>query len=539
MKTLKLTIAGMMLLTLIFSSVKAQTNGNGEITTQVREVGTFDAIKVGCAINLYLSQGEQQSVKVQTNENLHSRVITKVVNGTLNLSCDNVKNATKLDVYVTAVSLSKIDASGAAIVIGETPLKSDVFGLYTSGAAKTTLTIETGILNNETSGAASNTLIVTAKTTNTEISGAGTMILKGTSEQHNTEVSGAGNLKSLEFITDYTNAEVSGAGNARIMARKQLKADLSGAGNITYFDKDDIKKIAKAGEYQLTFDGMENVKSLIIEENDQVNDNDEEVENDWNFSEDEDTVTVVLNNKKVVVVTGDSVRVNIGQRDYVISDDGVKIKKHEKKPKFNGHWAGLELSINGLLNENQIIDFPAGYSYLDLNYNKSTGVNLNFLEQNVNLCKQHLGLVTGLGLTWNNYRFANNVILTDDGKLEGYFDEDPLKSYEKSKLMVASLRVPLMLEYQTNSKMKANSFHIGGGVVGSARVWSHTKIKYNGSKVKDKGDFYINPFRADAIATIGWGVINLHGTYALTEMFRKNKGPEVYPFEIGITLAGF
>lgn len=539
MKTLKLTIAGMMLLTLTFSSVKAQTKGSDDVTTQERQVATFDAIKVGCAINLYLSQGEQQSVKVQTNENLQNRVITKVTNGTLNLSCDNVQNATKLDVFVTAVSLSKIDASGAAKVTSETPLKSEVFGLYTSGAAKTTLTLETGILNNETSGAANNTLNVTAKTINTEISGAGTMVLKGTAEQHNTEVSGAGNLKSLEFITDYTNAEISGAGNARIMARKQLKADLSGAGNITYFDKDDIKKIAKAGEYQITFDGMENVKSLIIEEIDEENANNEEPGNDWNYSEGEDTVTVVLNDKKVVIVTGDSVRVNIGQRDYVISDDGVKINKHDKKPKFNGHWAGLELNINGLLNKDLMIDYPEGYSYLDLNYNKSTGVNLNFLEQNVNLYKQHLGLVTGLGLTWNNYRFANNVVLTEDGKLDGYFDVDPLKSYEKSKLMVASVRVPLMLEYQTNSKMKANSFHIGGGVVGSARVWSHTKIKYNGSKVKDKGDFYINPFRADAIATIGWGVINLHGTYALTEMFRKNKGPEVYPFEIGITLAGF
>jgi hypothetical protein len=196
--------------------------------------------------------------------------------------------------------------------------------------------------------------------------------------------------------------------------------------------------------------------------------------------------------------------------------------------------------VNGLLNSDYVADYPAGASYLDLNYGRSTGVNLNFFEQNINLARQHLGLVTGLGLTWNNYRFANdNTILTHNGVFDGYLDTDPTKNYEKSKLTVAYLKVPLMLEFQTNSKMKTNSFHIAGGVVGDLRLWSHSKIKYNGSKSKDKDDFYLNPFKLDAIAKIGWGYINLFGTYSFTSLIRTNKGPEVYPFEVGITLLGF
>jgi hypothetical protein len=534
MKTLKTTITGLLLLALGFGSVQAQNKGNGNVITQERQVPEFTAIKVGCAINLILTQGETQSVKVQTDENLQDRIITKVSGGTLNLSCGDIKNPTKMDVLVTTPNLTKLDASGASKVTGENTLKSEEFGLYVSGAAKVTLNLETGTLTNETSGAANCDLTVTAKTMNSEISGAGNMKLTGTAEKHNTEVSGAGTLRALEFVTDQTYAEVSGAGNARVMARNQLKTDLSGAGTVTYFDKDSLKKITKTGEYQFTFDGMNNVKSLIIEDEDKSTS-----EATWDISDDEDTVTVMLDNKKIVVITDDTVRVNLGQRDYVISDDGIKVKKHDKKPKFNGHWAGFDLGVNGLMNADRELNYPEGYPYLDLNYNKSVGVNINCFEQNINLVNQKLGLVTGLGFTWNNYRFDKNVILTEDGKLDGYYDLDPAKSYEKSKLMVASVRVPLILEFQTNSKMKANSFHIGAGVVGSARTWSHTKIKYNGSKVKDKGDFYINPFRADAIATLGWGVINLYGTYAITEMFRSGKGPEVYPFEVGITLAGF
>ncbi len=541
MKTLKLTLTGLLLLTLSYSSVKAQTRGNGNVTKEERQLATFDAVKVGCAINLFISQGDVQSVKVETDENLQNHISTKVANGTLSLDCENVQNATKMNVYVTAVSLSKIDASGAAKVISETPLKSEVFGLYTSGAAKATLTIETGIFNNETSGAANNTVTLTAKTANTEISGAGNMVLKGTAEQHKTEVSGAGNLKAIEFITDNTDAEISGAGNAKIMARKKLVADLSGAGNITYFDKGDMKKISKQGEYEITFDGMDNVKSVIIEKDDADNDDVSVNLNNgsWKISENDDSVTVILNDKRIVVVTDDSVRVNIGQHDIVIDDDGVKFETCDRKPKFNGHWAGFGLSVNGLLNEDHMIDYPAGAPYLDINYNKSSGVSLNFFEQNINLCRQKLGLVTGLGVTWNNYRFDENVILKTDGKLDGYYATVPGNRYEKSKLMVASLRIPLLLEYQTNSKMKANSFHIGAGAVGSVRMWSHSKNIINDTKSKSKDDFYINPFIINAMATIGWGVINLYGTYSFSELFRNNKGPVAYPFEVGITLAGF
>ncbi len=540
MKTLKLTLTGLLLLTLSYSGVKAQTRGNGNVTKEERQLATFDAVKVGCAINLFISQGDVQSVKVETDENLQNRISTKVSNGTLSLDCENVQNATKMNVYVTAVSLSKIDASGAAKVVSETPLKSEVFGLYTSGAAKATLTIETGIFNNETSGAANNTVTLTAKTANTEISGAGNMVLKGTAEKHKTEVSGAGNLKAVELITDNTDAEVSGAGNAKIMARKKLTADLSGAGNITYFDKGDMKKIAKQGEYEITFDGMDNVKSVIIEKDDADDDVSVNLNNgSWNISENGDSVTVILNDKRIVVVTDDSVRVNIGQHDIVIDDDGVKFEKCNKRPKFNGHWAGFGLSVNGLLNEDHIIDYPAGAPYLDINYNKSSGVSLNFFEQNINLINQKLGLVTGLGVTWNNYRFDENVILTTDGKLDGYYATVPGNRYEKSKLMVASLRIPLLLEYQTNSKMKGNSFHVGAGAVGSFRMWSHSKNIINDTKAKSKDDFYINPFIINGMATIGWGVINLYGTYSFSEFFRNGKGPVAYPFEVGITLAGF
>jgi len=34
----------------------------------------------------------------------------------------------------------------------------------------------------------------------------------------------------------------------------------------------------------------------------------------------------------------------------------------------------------------------------------------------------------------------------------------------------------------------------------------------------------------------GWGWFNFYATYAVTEMFKKNEGPELYPFSVGVTV---
>ena len=60
------------------------------------------------------------------------------------------------------------------------------------------------------------------------------------------------------------------------------------------------------------------------------------------------------------------------------------------------------------------------------------------------------------------------------------------------------------------------------------------KFLYN-SKVKDFDDFYMNPFKWDATVRIGWGFINLFATYSVNTMFKKDKGPELYPWTVGIT----
>jgi len=238
--------------------------------------------------------------------------------------------------------------------------------------------------------------------------------------------------------------------------------------------------------------------------------------------------------------------------------------KH-KRNKYNGHWAGVELGISGYVTPDFNMNFNPAYPYMNMNTSRSLTVNLNPFELNVNLYKNKIGFTTGLGFQISNYYFTNNyVMLKDSAAIVAYKVQDQQGNYvdmKVNKMVVSYLNLPLLFEYQTNRYRRINSFHVSLGVIAGVRIGSYTKqIYYNKDQnynlvddkgnivanftvdrytVRDRGAYHLNPFKVDAAFRIGWSHLNLFGTYALTPMFQKNQGPELYPFTVGLTLLGW
>ena len=94
--------------------------------------------------------------------------------------------------------------------------------------------------------------------------------------------------------------------------------------------------------------------------------------------------------------------------------------------------------------------------------------------------------------------------------------------------------VPILLEFQI--PLKKEDLYISGGIEGGVKITAKMKNKTaDGDKKKDRDDFYINPFTYNLAARIGFGDFGLYGTYQMQSLFKKNKGPELYPFAAGIT----
>jgi len=76
---------------------------------------------------------------------------------------------------------------------------------------------------------------------------------------------------------------------------------------------------------------------------------------------------------------------------------------------------------------------------------------------------------------------------------------------------------------------------------------SHTKYKGDdyifettdelGVKFRDVKN--IETFRYGVTARAGWKFINVMGFFSLTDIFKKDKGPDVYPISVGISLMPF
>ena len=232
--------------------------------------------------------------------------------------------------------------------------------------------------------------------------------------------------------------------------------------------------------------------------------------------------------------------VRIGKKDVKVIDHegGTEIiwgkgkHKKDKSGKFEGHWEGLELGFNGF--DQADYSAYAAKDFMSLNQGKSTEIDLNFYELNIGLAKSYVGLVSGMGLSFNNYRFENPFTieksLTRTEAVPLVYD-----NLSKSKLAVSYLNIPVLLEFQIPVNNNEGRLYINAGIIGGVKIGSHTKVKYGDTKDKDHSGFNLNAFKYEATARIGYKDIGLFAKYSLTPLFQDDKGPVLTPFTIGIS----
>jgi len=509
LKSLSILFAGFFILA-GYTAVAQGTKGNKNVVKEERTVGAFTGLNVGGAFNVFLTQEDKNSLIIEADENLMEKITTEVHGNVLEIGSRNIRNATKLNIYISTPAIGFFEISGAATVKSENNLQSESISIHASGASRADLQLS-------------------APSVEIEASGASHVVLTGSADTQKIEASGASEVNVSGLQAKEITAEASGAANVVVGSSERIDRETSGAGSIKV--KGETKSSGSSSTVSASSGASSSDDPSVVVVNSR---------NSHSYKSG-DTTTVKVGSVVVEVIDGDSTKVSVGNHSLVVDDNGNVKWKRNRNHKFNGHWAGFDLGINGFVNKDYKINLPDEYNFLDLKYEKSFDVNVNFFEQNINLARNKLGLVTGLGLRWNNYRFDDNVVLVPDSKpLGGYKDNS--RNYVKSKLVVNYLNVPLLLEYQTNRFSRSNSFHIAGGMVMGWRYASHTKrVYHNDGKQKPKtGDsFQLNPFRYDASVRIGWGIINLYATYSLNQMFKDGGGPELYPFAVGLTLAGW
>ena len=193
--------------------------GNGKITTSERNLSPFKNIKCAGSYEVEVTQGNTNSVNIETDENLQSYIITDINGDELNIHTQkdlSLHPSNKIKLYITMEKLEEFKLTG-------------------SGNISTTNKLTGGDhLNLEIAGSGNMHFDVNTPTVHSGISGTGDIYLTGETRDSKIEIAGSGNYHAEDLKAENATVKIAGSGDARVFADSTLNIDIAGVGNVYY-----------------------------------------------------------------------------------------------------------------------------------------------------------------------------------------------------------------------------------------------------------------------------------------------------------------
>ncbi|MEO1052632.1 MAG: head GIN domain-containing protein [Bacteroidota bacterium] len=193
------------------------SRGSGPLETRSFSIEEFTSFNMGISGNVFVTQGETQSVTIQGQENVLNQINTNVSGGTWNINLGKCfRRYEPLEIFITVNSLNGIALSGSGNIIGQTPFDAANMQITLSGSGNITFTIDN------------------SDQINTVLSGSGGIVLSGDVDNHIINVAGSGNVQSFNLESQTSSVNISGSGSADVNVVNALVATIVGSGNIRY-----------------------------------------------------------------------------------------------------------------------------------------------------------------------------------------------------------------------------------------------------------------------------------------------------------------
>ena len=197
---------------------------SSENVVQDRHLSGFNAIDAAGSFDVYITQGANESVKVDAPADVIDRIVTEVDGGTLRIHDKHGSwswgdwwggGHKKIAVYVVVNQVNSIGITGSGDVYFKEGIRSSNLKLWVSGSGDVYGKVD-------------------AKSLECDISGSGDMKLAGHAESSSVSVSGSGDFTARDLATTNTSVHVSGSGDASINVSNSLDASVSGSGDVSY-----------------------------------------------------------------------------------------------------------------------------------------------------------------------------------------------------------------------------------------------------------------------------------------------------------------
>ncbi len=192
----------------------------------------------------------------------------------------------------------------------------------------------------------------------------------------------------------------------------------------------------------------------------------------------------------------------------------------------------IDLTWDGLLNAPDSLGLKA----------VSRGINV-YGMYDIPVGSGKVSFALGGGFSSSNYfseaAIAHNFDPTGAVTTTGWQVLASDSSYRRNKISVNYVDAAGEIRFRLQPKNANNAwkFAIGGRV--GYLVNAHTKHVNDDRKYKDYYLPNISKWRYGATVRVGYGKVNLFGAYSISTLFERDKGTELTPITVGISLAPF
>lgn len=453
------------------------------------ETASFSSVSIQGGGKVFLSNGKKN---VFSSAGDQDKIDMKVINETLYITFPRISSDAVVNVVIPEFQAISVGGNASAesvdVLIGTT-LK-----LHSGSRSDVNLNLNYHNLK-------------------TQVTGSGEVRLAGKAIVHEVQVSGEGDLFAFDMDTEVTKAQISGNGNLKINAIESVDVQVSGSGDV--FLKGDPK------EQNVSITGMGEMHT-------------------WGKDS--------LNTKDTTKLKFRKYNVLVIPKEHRWYDEGsdAKIKKKNKE---NRYWRGVGIGISGYEHQDKSFMGLGGslsvadeFDFLELDFSNKriSNVNINLIEKGIKLFGGELNLVTGFGIETNSYSYKGQInILTDQEKITAIGDTNIFRF--KNTLTSTYLNVPFLIGMPLKLRSKPKPFLVSvGAVVGyrfqtvyRQRYWTDATGEVN---KKIFSDFNMNPLKASLRASFGYGNWSFYTTTSLSPLFKKDQGPWLYPYTLGVQL---
>jgi hypothetical protein len=184
--------------------------------SDTRNLDNFSIVSVSAGIQVTLVNSTSTKVELETRNCEPEDVITKVEGDRLTIKFKKNKGG-KRKVYATVYykELEGLDASSGSSIKTDNEIKSDEMDINASSGASINLVIDCTELE-------------------VDLSSGSSVKIKGECGVQDVDISSGASYQAIDLVSETADISASSGGSAKIHVTKELKAEASSGGNITY-----------------------------------------------------------------------------------------------------------------------------------------------------------------------------------------------------------------------------------------------------------------------------------------------------------------